>query len=175
MAYQALYLLVEGDDDERFARTVISPRLRKRYDWVGMFQYAQKKPEKISSYLRNIKAMGAEYFLLADINACVCFPEKRQILLKKSRELEGPRVIIVVKEIEGWYLAGLPANNQWGIQVPSDTTSVTKEQFDAAMPKPFDSRIAYMVEILKLFDINTAAGRNSSFQYFGRRCGLLGP
>jgi hypothetical protein len=31
-----------------------------------------------------------------------------------------------------------------------------------------------MIEILKLFDVNTAAGRNPSFQYFARRCGLLG-
>ena len=43
MAYRALYLFVEGDDDERFARTVISPRLSKRYDWIGTVEYAQKK------------------------------------------------------------------------------------------------------------------------------------
>jgi hypothetical protein len=118
--------------------------------------------------------MGAEYFLLADINSCLCFPEKRQDLLKRFTELEGGRVIIVVKEVEGWYLAGVPDNNQWGVRVPADTGNLTKEEFDAAMPRPFDSRIAYMVEILKLFDVNTAGARNPSFQYFARRCGLLG-
>jgi hypothetical protein len=172
MAYRALYLFVEGDDDERFARTVISPRLSERYDWIDTFQYAQEKPAKVSSYLRNIKAMGAEYFLLADINSSACFPEKRQDLLKRFRELEGGRVIVVVKEVEGWYLGGAPDNNPWGLRGPADTSNVTKEQFDAAMPKPFDSRIAYMVEILKLFDVKTAGARNPSFKYFARRCGL---
>ena len=173
MAYRALYLFVEGDDDERFARTVISPRLSNRYDWIGTFQYAQERPAKVSSYLRSIKAMGAEYFFLADINSFPCLSEKRQALLRKLKELEGARVIIVVKEIEGWYLAGVPASSQWGASVPADTTNLTKEQFDAALPKPFDSRIAYMVEILKLFDVDTAVARNPSFQYFARRCGLL--
>ena len=173
MAYRALYLFVEGDDDERFARNVISPRLSKRYDWIGTVQYAQKKPAKVSAHLRNIKAMGAEHFFLADINSSPCFPEKRQDLLNKFTDLEGARVIIVVKEIEGWYLAGVPANNPWGIRVPADTSNLTKEQFDVAMAKPFDSRIAYMVEILKLFDVDTAGARNPSFQYFARRCGLL--
>jgi len=174
MAYKALYLFVEGDDDDLFASTVISPRLGKRYDWIGTFQYAQKKPAKVSAHLRNIKAMGNEYYFRADINSCPCVPEKRQDLLKRFTELEGGRVIIVVKEVEGWYLAGLPANNPWGVRMPPDAANLTKEQFDAAIPKAFDSRIDYMVEILKLFDVDTAEARNPSFQYFARRCGLLG-
>ncbi len=175
MAYKALYLFVEGDDDERFASTVISPRLSNRFDWIGTFQYAQERPAKVSAHIRSIKSMGAEYFFLADINSCPCFPERRQDLLKRFTELEGGRVIIVLKEVEGWYLAGVPDNNQWGVRVPADTTNITKEQFDATLPKPFDSRIAYMVEILKLLEIDTAAARNSSFYYFARRCGLVGP
>jgi len=118
--------------------------------------------------------MGAEYFFLADINSCFCFPEKEQGLLERFTELEGARVIIVVKEVEGWYMAGVPDNNQRGARVPADTSDLTKEQFNAAIPKVFDSRIDCMIEILKLFDVNTAAGRNPSFQYFARRCGLLG-
>jgi len=172
MAYKALYLFVEGDDDELFARTVISPPLSKRYDWIVTFQYAQKKPARVSSYLRNIKAMGADYFLLGDINSYSCFPEKKQDLLKRFTELEGGRVIIVVKEVEGWYLAGVPANNPWGVRVPADTANLTKEQFDAALPKPFNSRTSYMVEILKLFDVDAAGARNPTFKYFARRCGL---
>jgi len=117
--------------------------------------------------------MGAEYFFLADINSSPCYPEKRQDLLKRFRELEGARVIIVVKEVESWYLAGVPDGNQWGFRASADTTDLTKEQFDATMPKPFDSRISYMVEILRLFDVNSATARNHSFHYFARRCGLV--
>lgn len=172
MAYKALYLFVEGDDDERFAMTVVSPRLLKRHDWVDTFQYAQEKPAKVNSYLRSIKAMDAEYFFLADINYSPCFPAKRQALLGKFKELESGRVVIVVKEVESWYLAGVPSNNSFGVSVPADTTSLMKEQFNATVPKPFDSRIADMVEVLKLFDVKTARARNSSFHYFAHCCGL---
>jgi hypothetical protein len=41
------------------------------------------------------------------------------------------------------------------------------------MPKGLDSRIAYMIEVLKHFDTRTAATRNPSFLYFAQRCGLL--
>ena len=174
MPYTRLYLLVEGDDDERFANRVVIPQLRSRYDDIQVWQYAQRKLEKVNVFLRSIKAMGADYFLLADIDEYSCFPKKRAALLEKFTELGRRQTVVVLGEIESWYLAGLPNENRWGLGVPADTTNVTKEQFDAAMPKPLDSRIGYMVEILKLFDVNTAAARNPSFQYFARRCGLLG-
>jgi hypothetical protein len=137
-------------------------------------QYAQQKLEKVNSFLKSIKAMGADYFLLADMDEHSCFPKKRKGLLEKFTELGSRYTLIVHREIESWYLAGLPDDNRWGLEVPANTSSVTKEQFDAAIPKAFDSRIAYMVEILKLFDVNTACGRNPSFQYCAHRCGLLG-
>jgi hypothetical protein len=172
MPYTRLYLLVEGDDDERFANRVVIPQLRSRYDVIQVWQYAQRKLGKVNVLLRSIKAMGADYFLLADIDEHSCFPKKRAALLEKFTELGRRQTVVVLREIESWYLAGLPDDNRWGLKVPADTSNVTKEEFDAAMPKPFDSRIAYMVEILKLFDVNIAGGRNPSFQYFARRCGL---
>lgn len=173
MPYTRLYLLVEGDDDERFADRVVIPRLTSRYDFVQLWKFAQQKQSKVNSFLRSIKAMGADYFLLADINSHSCFPQKREVLRQKFAELDVTKTVIVIREIESWYLAGVPASNPWGVSVPSNTSNVTKEQFDAALPKAFDSRIGCMIEILKLFDISNAAARNPSFQYFVRRCGLL--
>jgi hypothetical protein len=89
------------------------------------------------------------------------------------KSIDDRRVLIVVREIESWYLAGLPDNNPLGIRVPGNTCALTKEQFNDTMPKHLDSRIDYMLEVLKLFDTNTATGRNPSFHYFARRCGLL--
>ncbi len=174
MPYNLLRLFVEGPSDELFVERVVKPRLSPRYDWIDTFQYAQQKPEKINSHLRSIKAMGAAYFFLADINAFRCFPEKRKALLEKFTQLEAERVVIVVSEIESWYLAGLPADNQWDVQVPADTSGITKEQFNSTLPKGFESHIAYMVEVLKVFDVHAAARKNPSFHYFARRCALLG-
>jgi len=171
--YRRLYLLVEGVDDLRFLERVVIPALSARYDYILPWQYAQQKPEKVHSFLRSIRSIGADYFFLADVDAHLCFPSKRQALLDKFTELQGSQTLIVVTEIESWYLAGVPENNDLGVQVSPNTSGVTKEQFDAARPKAFDSRIDYMIELLKVFSIETAAQRNPSFQYFARRCRLL--
>jgi hypothetical protein len=117
--------------------------------------------------------MGAEYLLLADINAHPCLRSKKEALLQMFTQLDDRRVVIVVREIESWYLAGLADNNPLGVQVPANTSELTKERFNGTIPKHLDSRIDYMLEVLKLFDENTATGRNPSFHYFARRCGLL--
>ena len=135
--YRRLYLLVEGDDDERFARRVVIPALSPRYDYILLWKYAQQKTEKVNSFLRSLKAMGASYFLLADIDANPCFPAKREALVERFTELEAGQALVVVSEIESWYLAGVPSDNKWGLRVPPDTSGVTKEQFDAARPKNF--------------------------------------
>lgn len=173
MPYTRLFLLVEGDDDLRFVERVVIPKLRSCYDFVQAWKYAQRKAEKVNAFLRSIKSMGAEYLLLGDLNAHACFPRKKEALLEKFTQLDDRRVLIVVREIESWYLAGLPDNNPLGIQVPANTSELTKEQFNDTMPKRLDSRIDYMLEVLKLFDTSTATGRNPSFHYFARRCGLL--
>jgi len=173
MPYTKFYLLVEGDDDLRFAERVVIPALSSRCDFVQAWKYAQKKADKVNSFLRSIKSMGAEYLLLGDLNASQCFPKKRESLLQRFTQLDDRQTVIVVTEIESWYLAGLADNNPLGVRAPADTNNLTKEQFNDTMPKGFDSRIDYMVEVLKHFEIQTATVRNLSFHYFARRCGLL--
>jgi hypothetical protein len=173
MPYTRLFLLVEGDDDERFVKRIVIPKLGARYDFVQAWKFAQERKEKVNAFLRSIKSMGADYLLLADLNTYPCFPKKKEALLQVFTELESTKTVIVVREIESWYLAGLEDDNPLGVQVPTDASGVTKEQFNDTMPKGLDSRIAYMIEVLKHFDIRTAVARNPSFLYFAQRCGLL--
>jgi endonuclease/exonuclease/phosphatase family metal-dependent hydrolase len=147
--------------------------LGSSYDFILAWKYSQKKAEKVQAFLRSINSMGADYLLLGDLNAHPCFPEKRQAVLRTYAQLDAKQVIIVIREIESWYLAGLPDDNSLGVRPPPNTSTVTKEQFNGGIPERFDSRIDYMVEVLKLFDIHTATERNPSFHYFARRCGLL--
>jgi hypothetical protein len=173
MPYTRLFLLVEGDDDVRFVERIVVPKLRSRYDFVQAWKFAEKKKEKVNAFLRSIKAMGADYLLLADLNAYSCFPKKKEALLQAFTELGSRNTFIVVREIESWYLAGLKDDNPLGVRAPTDTSGLTKEQCNDTMPKGFDSHIAYMIEVLKHFDIRTATTRNPSFLYFAERCGLL--
>jgi hypothetical protein len=172
MPYTRLYVLIEGDDDKRFVERIIIPTLASRYDCVQTWPYANKKKEKVNSFLRSIKIMGADFFLLADIDACPCVQSKREILLQKFKELTDNRIIIVVKEIESWFMAGLKDDNPLRVNATGDTSNLTKEQFDNAVPEGFDSRINFMLEVLANFHVPTAAKRNASFSYFARRCGL---
>jgi hypothetical protein len=167
-----LYILVEGDDDLRFVEQIVIPKLSSRYDFIQSWKYAQEKAEKVNAFLRSIKSMGADYLFLGDLNAYSCFPKKRQALLRRFKQLDRRQALIVVREIEGWYLAGLENRNPLRVRVPADTSNLTKEQFNSAMPNRFDSRIDYMLEILTFFDINKATKRNPSFHYFARRWGL---
>lgn len=74
---------------------------------------------------------------------------------------------MVVKEIEGWYLAGLGNTEaeKFKIRTFSETDTITKEQFNALIPKTFDSRIDFMLEILRIFSIEIAKQKNRSFRY----------
>ena len=87
---------------------------------------------------------------------------------KKHPNIDKSKIIVVIKEIESWYLAGLDNKvcRQLKINNFADTDNVTKEKFNALIPKKFTSRIDFMSEILKYFSIEIAKQKNNSFQYF---------
>ena len=76
--------------------------------------------------------------------------------------------MVIIKEIESWYLAGLDSENskQLRISFSNATDNLTKEQFNSLILKKFGSRIDLMAEILKYFSIKIAMQRNGSFRYF---------
>ena len=176
MAYRRLWVLIEGTDDEIFFEQVVKPEIEARYDFIGFWQYAQEPRKRTQDFLRSITSMNANYFLLADINDLPCLTAKKDwIQSRYGKAIHVTRAIIVVPEIESWYLAGLneEACTELGIQTSTDTDEMTKEKFNNLIPKTFDSRIDFMVEVLKRFSIKTAVRKNRSFDYFARRVGLV--
>jgi len=166
-SYKQLFIFVEGVDDERFLEEILKPKFEDKYDLVKLVRYAEIKDEKVNSFIRSVEAMGASYIFMADINDAPCVTAKKQRLKRKYKSLRLDRVIVVIKEIESWYLAGLDVETykKFGIRYTPQTDSITKEQFNALIPKRFDSRIDFMAEILKVFSIDVAKRRNSSFRY----------
>jgi len=170
MVYRRMWILIEGNDEQRFFESkVIKPIFDKNYDFVQIQTYAQEPPKRIKNFLKSIKAMNSDYFFFRDINdaPCVSF-RKENIKGKYGRRIENNNIIIVVKEIESWYLAGLDNKSceELGIRSFNDTNTLTKEEFNSLKPNKFDSRIDFMVEILKRFSIETAKKKNVSFNYF---------
>jgi len=173
VGYRRLYVWVEGTDDERFFERTVRATFEQRYDQVSVVRYAKRKRANIRAYLNSIKAMAADCIFLADIDAEPCVTAKKRTL-EQRHGIEDGRVIVVVMEIESWYMAGLDdeASAQLGVPFRKSTETLTKEDFNRLMPQRFDSRIDFMAEILKRFSRETARRKNGSFRYFAERYGL---
>ncbi|PKP54518.1 MAG: hypothetical protein CVT90_00850 [Candidatus Altiarchaeales archaeon HGW-Altiarchaeales-3] len=171
MSYNRLFILVEGDDDERFFNRVLKPFFVEKYDSVTLWKYARKRSEKIKNFIKSINAMGADYVYLRDINDAPCITAKKKRICDKFKEICEDKIIIVVKEIESWYLAGLSDGDAKKFKInPSKiktTDNIAKEQFNKLILKNSgDSRINFMIELLENFSIETGKIRNKSFKYF---------
>ena len=173
MPYKRLYILVEGSDDERFFQYVVKPHFEEEYDTVQINQYAKMTNKKIGNFLKSIHAMKADYLYVTDINNSPCVTKKKDQIKKiLNKFVTEDRISVVIREIEGWYLAGLTSTKSKTLKVsnlPPHTNDLTKEQFNSLIPKKFDSRIDFMIEILKLFSMPTAKRKNKSFLYFSKR------
>ena len=116
--------------------------------------------------------MKADYMIITDLNQSPCVTHRKDVLTTKkikSKLVRDDRLIIVIKEIESWYLAGLDeaALKELGISYPDkDTDTLNKEQFDRLIPGKYVSRIDFMKDILKNFQLETARQKNKSFYYF---------
>jgi hypothetical protein len=169
MAYKLAYVLIEGPDDERFLDRVINPILRTEYDFVKPYMYAGKPKRTIKNFLKSIKAMNAAYFFLADINRSPCVTAKKEDITRRYKKtIDSDNIMIVVKEIEGWYLAGLGDGScqEVGLEPFTNTDEITKEKFNQLIPNKFGSRIDFMLEVLDRFDVETGKRKNKSFNYF---------
>jgi hypothetical protein len=96
------------------------------------------------------------------------------MIKNKLISIQDQFIFLVIKEIESWYLAGLDRASSRSLKVRylSNTDDVTKEKFNNSIPKRFDSRIDFMVEILNNFSIKTSMNKNTSFKYFTEKNNL---
>lgn len=169
MSSKRLFLLVEGNDDERFFSKVIVPKFKGIYEWVEVWKYSQQGKKRVKNFLRSIEAMRADYIYFGDIDQSPCITAKKEKALEACRSLKSDKIIIVIKEIESWYLAGLDkrSTTQLGISFNFPATDdITKEKFNEIIPKKFTSRIDFMSEIVKHFSIDAAKQKSKSFKYF---------
>jgi hypothetical protein len=166
-----LFILVEGGDDVRFFGRIIKPLFVSRYDSVEIIPYACIKREKVNKFLKSVRLMNHDYIFVSDIDFEHSVRDKKQILYCRFNQIDGNDIVIVIREIESWYLAGLPPDTAqlMGVQTSDTTDKLTKEDFNRMIPAMFDSRIDFMFEILKFFSLECAAKKNHSFNYFVHR------
>ena len=163
---------MEGDDDERFFDRLISPLYKQICDHVQIWKYSQETTKRVNGFLNSIHAMQADYIFVADMDESPCVTAKKERITSQFEKLSDDRILVVCREIESWYLAGLNDDSRRQIKIRrhfNKTDRISKEQFDRMMPERFVSRIDFMQEIMKLFDRETALAKNTSFEYFMRK------
>lgn len=172
-----LFILVEGEDDVRFFGRIIKPLFVSRYSSVEIIPYASIKRSKVNSFLKSIRLMNNDYIFVADIDTEHSVRDKKQILYSHFSHIDGGSIVVVIKEIESWYYAGLSGKSAQDLTVPDLplTDDLTKEDFNGLIPLRYDSRIDFMFEILKYFSIDTAGKKNHSFNFFVKRFRLEDP
>ena len=169
-SYRILWLLVEGADDTRFCDAVLKPTFETTYDYVKTWEYSQQKASKTASLIRSIGSSNSDYILIRDIDERPCVTETKDQITARFSGLSGDRVIVVRREIEAWYLAGLSeiACNELGLARVADVDSVTKEEFDRLVGGKGEHTNT-MVEILRHYDVEVARQRSPSFGYFWQK------
>ena len=175
-SYKRLFIWVEGLDDEQFVRKILIPQLQEKYNEIRIIEYATKKLEWRKNFLKNIGKMKADYIFLADLNSSPCITARKNKIREEIKGIDENKIIIVEKEIESWYLAGLSEESfkQLGIggfyQKFPKTNNLTKEDFDGKILQAsnFSLSIDFMGEIIKYFQLEIVEidKRNDSLEYF---------
>jgi hypothetical protein len=163
-----LYILVEGPSDTRFFEGIVKPLLLEFFDMVKIIETSHKKNKEIRSLIYGIKDMGAEYLYVVDIDEIPCVTKKKERVKEKIQNIDEERIVVVKKEIESWYLAGLgeDACRRFKITHVGDTQNVNKEMFNGMLPSGFNSIVNFMIEITRTYCLESAKSRNASFEYF---------
>jgi len=162
-------ILYEGPTDLRFIDKLVTPRLQKSWR-VRRWKFTTLKREQRIQIVSEAITKGNPVVYICDLDECQCEPERRDTECRLLKVAPAKCVAVVKREIEGWYLAGVPNEiaTKLKIAVPEDTTAITKEQFGHMAQEAGWSVIELMSIILDHYDIGLAKVRNPSFGYFWR-------
>ena len=169
MVSRSLYVLLEGNDDERFFQRLLKPSLQMTYHKVRFWKYAREKRSRTLKFIRSLGKIGADFIFVRDIDSVPSVGlKKREIQESYDNAIPDQSIVVVVMEIEGWYMAGPDPDYLGHLGIPIrewSTDSLTKEMFNQLIP-PRMSRIEFMNELLEHYDIDRGMRRNTSFSYF---------
>ena len=171
MNKRRLFIFVEGNDDQRFFNRIVRPLVDNDYASVEIIMYASMKSVNVCRFVRSITAMDHDFILCSDIDQERNVRAKKMALKTRFCPVEADRIIVIIQEIESWYLAGLDekAQKRYSLRPYRGTNHITKEIFNRMIPRYYTSRIAFMAEILDHFEIEVAQEKNRSFRYFFTR------
>lgn len=169
MPYRQLILCVEGTEDEIFFRNVVGPHLERTYDYVRIILHALKATKKCSSILNGVRRIsGTDLLWVCDSDKAPCVTVRKDKVERSLPAIVDHPIVVVVKVIESWFLAGVDTEGSriLGIRSLPTTDSITKEAFSDLRPSSIETNREFMLAILEHFSVETAQRKNRSFRYF---------
>ena len=177
--YRELIIMVEGHFDrlffERFTNAICPEKTKcSPYTWNHPNKRGRSGPntERICRYVNTAKRYRekgiGDYIFVADIDKADCVQQKKEEIVSRFMNVEPDRILIVIKEIESWYLAGIDDSRSIELNIPNftNTDSITKEDFLDIIPPEYETEIDFRMELLDSFKIPVAIKKNKSFKYF---------
>ena len=184
MTFRQLVIFVEGDYDDLFFSKIVKTRFHEQsnYDHLQIIKWCKKEKDFVNKYVKSLKSMNTpeiecDYIFVTDLDPpnFECIDDRKEHILNDFKLISPTKIVIVVKEIEGWYLAGITDRTRKKIGVNSnefrqiDPDSVTKETFDKKIKPRKYSKLEFMLEVLKIYNMTIAQKRNKSLGDFFRQ------
>ncbi|NPA35210.1 MAG: hypothetical protein GXO48_09815 [Chlorobi bacterium] len=124
----------------------------------------------MQNFIRSLNSMSHDYLLFTDLNSAPCVTHVKQLLTNKIPNLSPSNIIVVKREIESWYVAGIDDNLAKKLKItkplPQNTETFSKEDLMHLKPPSFQFLSEFMLSILEDFSVETATKKNASFAYF---------
>ncbi len=164
-------ILIEGDDDVRFFNSILKEFFERLYIII-LFKYQQIKLEKRCDLIKTCQNRNQDYLYFRDIDNSPCVTKRKDEIEGEfnrfNENIDKNKIIIVIKIMEGWYLAGLTEAGKKKLRIKKDfssTNAMKKSDFNELIPKGM-TRTEFLIEILENYDIRLARTKNASFHYF---------
>lgn len=139
--------------------------LLDKYSVVHIRKYASERRLKLGQFIRLINR-DDEYIFVVDMDNAKNDVERKNCVTENIADnVEHKKIVIIKKEIESWYQAGLNQKDSasLGIEYVSDTELVTKGMLYNTMPSKFITKDDFLIEIMKNFSVDEAKKHNKSF------------
>lgn len=164
------FIFVEGYHDKIFFEKILKYFNNNFIEKIKIIEWSSKPKSYINNLIKNIPKMDSDYLFFSDIDGSACITSKKTKLNTIYPEIDIQKMLIVIKEIESWYLAGLDRASlkKLSIKHQEETNNITKEMFEELK----SDKILYM-DILENFSIETAIQKNNSFKYFKEKFDMI--
>jgi hypothetical protein len=132
------------------------------------------KNNSVRNYLKAIKQNNDNFLFFADLDDVACVTRKKDDIKQNYGPMADERIIVVVPEIESWYIAGLNSQSRKNMNIrhTGPTDSLDKEKFNILLKKSkYTSKNDFTIEILKRYKLEEARKNNSPLsRFYDRYC-----